>query len=680
MDAATPTPEPTEDSSDENPLDLSVDDGTATLSLERVDSPPKLSAEPDPAAAAASPTPPPVPDEPEESPGEIDLDKLSAFADTVARTHGIGGLRQLERELRENFPATTNLDKATELIRERAASVDVVPKSFDLPPEFIGGYEEAILGASMVLRQSENNPELALALATGPLARTVERFERAGLSPMQLVDLVVHLFAGEAVFRNGSTPPANPGFIGFVSRLVALLDQDHDSPADSLFTTRVNLVTWYAQAEDRQCLRHAARLGLDALRHVVEGGSLEPAAARVLQQLANNLAGWLPELSRVASRTETLPKNFGKHLNALHALATIAHLIEESSPKSAEVLEPITSMGLRIDEKLAGPAVQALMFMTNIPVAWYWLCDLFDEGQVGGSIAGKLEPGWYRSSVLTMLSAVMRSRFSRDRDIRNVPASLFNLGVQVIRIGKSEGTEASLPLRILTNGFGLWWALMKGKSLRHSVDEMSAGDCLVNLFGALNEWSNNKRVGSPDLPSGLRTVVDVLHPLMNKEDQYRVGNSYKQIYEEDVRSAPRAGSEELARTVTAVLTMFLDGLEGNQGESPDVLHEHLKQDKDFCRHLLGALAGAFAHIDRAAGKSRIGDAVMGWLAVAEALATRALNCDLKPVTALIPVTLDGWYVEEIKDDVRVPLPEKDAPYLSRTLRDVALMREVFGLG
>lgn len=546
-------------------------------------------------ATQPSPTPPPTTNE------EVDeivdrvfskvADQAGATSETTApAASGDEATHALEGEVLppEEDPEENESDMRDALrealmaaFAERGASGPAARSSASadgifIPETFVGGYEEIALQGMMLLKRYPGNAALALRVATGPLADALERLHFEGHSPEQQVDILVHLFAGEKVYAGGgSDPTCNEGFLAFMARLRALMrTQPEEERGRGYLESLTNLVTWYGRSHSRTCLACAVDLGLEVLQAAlqperIEGENVE----RYVYLLANNLAGWLDDLLPNKGDDDLKRGDRGRDLNAIHAVATVAHLRREKGGRQDQETRAqavFAAFSLTLPER-SNPyrLAQALIFMARIQPAWRLLCpafagthDLFRpmSPKEHAKDAGLNHPR-YLTAVLAAMAAAQRAALMDQSDSDEAVSGLFNLGVDMLSHARSSGNrEGVTPLRILSNGLGLWWALLRGKDINQALTEFHGGDCAVNFFGALTDTSRSR---DGDIEDALSRLGRALHALLQQRGQHtdamRLGRSYQEIFGVEVGAATTTTLAQLQEDLLAVLRYCLAG-------------------------------------------------------------------------------------------------------------------------
>lgn len=622
----------------------------------------------------------PAADTPEEEPQDMAESDIAAELEKlimdIYEEAGQPGIEALRREIAKQPSILPLFDG---LVQKQGIS----PNIADAPiAPFSGSYEEVALQGTMALRQHSMDARYlyALRIAVGPLAEAVQRFEDAGYSPERQVDLLVHLFAGEPVYRRGR-PSCNDQFREFMARLRALLaSQTEGRDALGFMETQVNLITWYGSSQKdpqkERCLACGVELGLELLRRMVAttstAGGKNAQAARMLERTANSLAGWLDDLMVHRGDEEKMAKGPGAQLNALHALATVASLWQESGVAWDEPASKLlTALGCRAEIANAGGMARAFLFMANIPPAWRFLSPLFSPQDIPD-----LSPR-YRTAVLAFISAVMRARFNTHKDADDIPAALFNVGVDVTLLTRSTGgLSRGVRLRILANGLGLWWALSRARDEGSVVGRLHGGDCTVNLFGALTDLASDDLI--PILKQ-VRALGDALHSRLEENDRFRLENSYREILE----TQPSKAVLNLAETAASVADM-LQSLIARWTNDKLLIADLPKMiESDFASVAAQCLSWAFRHLDKDISHSAYDRTIEMWIQVANRLIEISQSGDQYNFWKddIIPVDPSAWgLVESAKcDGVDYKSIAVGPHFLSETLRDRELMQGVFGL-
>lgn len=442
-----------------------------------------------------------------------------------------------------------------------------------LPDTFQGGHEEVAIQGLMALKPYPGNARRALRVAKGPLANAMQRLAFEGHSPEHMVDVIIHVFAGEKVYASGDSRPAcSPQFLEFMARLRALLaTQPAEERSASFMETQTNLVTWYGGTGARRCQVCAVDLGLEVLHDGLtsewsRGGRVP--VERYVHLLANNLAGWLDDLIPFKGDEDRRRGDRARSLNAIHAVASVAHLRRDRNDdkrdkeKAAAVLK---AFGL--DESHFGEQpqrlAQALAFMSRVQPAWRLLCGEFAPMQEyftplpdAPGIHTEGNHPRYLTAIMAALAAPLRAALASREDSDEAVSALFNLGVDLVRHAKATGNPSSVnPIRILCNGLGLWWALLRAESDEQAIVEFHGGSCAVNLFGALTE---SECVRTEAIQGVLRPLGQALHALIRGHekpaDAERLRNSYQELFGKEASIAPlRTQRTQIQTWLLAVL-------------------------------------------------------------------------------------------------------------------------------
>lgn len=388
----------------------------------------------------------------------------------------------------------------------------------------------------------------------------------------------------------------------------------------------------------------------------------------MLQQIANNAAGWLSMLLGFRGDEDAMDKKTdqAKQINVLHALACVAFLRQESgqdwNEKAAQVFGYLNA---EVAKEKAGSMARAFLLMGNVPAAWRILADLFtSEDGLFGTASRRL-----RTAILALISALMRARFNYPKDHDEIAQALFNLGVDInIHSRKTADPTKYVPLRILANALGLWWALMRARNEAEAIGPFHGGDCAVNLFGALTESPMQTLRSQHE--EAIRLLGDAIHTEMRGGvDAIRVGNSYEEMFGEEPRSATLE-RKSAAATLAGLIEAFLKSRGFNFNDKGDL---QTRLNESFEATTAEIMHWAFSQIETGVYQS----CLAGWVAVAKKLVALSEEQSYESFKGKIPTSLQGFgiigYTCERIDE---PL---DTHYLSRTLRDRDLMRGVFGL-
>lgn len=564
---------------------------------------------------------------------------------------------QLERQI-EAIIRKLNLDQGGKIVVS------------GLPERLTGSFEEVALQATMLLKQHVGNARYAQALAAGPLAAALEEMENMGLARDRQVDLMIHAFAGEPVYHDsGTQPPCTKQFCQFLARLCALvLSEISEQPTPGQLETLVNLTTWYGQAKETACRACGTELALETLPHFYTLREEPARVAKMMQQLTNNAAGWLSDLLGFRGDEETMDRKTDQAgwLNTLHALGCVAFLHQETGDAwNEKAKEVFNYLDVDADEKVAGSMARAFLYMSNIPTAWRILGRLFPmaDGQFADATRR------LRTAVLALISALMRARFNPRKDHDEISQALFNLGVDInIHSRKLTESDQYLPLRILANTLGLWWALMRANDEGQAIGPFHGGDCAVNLFGALTEKAMESLCGAHE--QSIRSLGDVIHGQMaGNVDALRLSNSYKEMFNEEPRAGAILRRQEAAQALAGLLSAFLADWKCDEASD---LHQRL--DAAYEETTAKIMNWAFSRTK--GGENVYRACLAGWLAVAGGVVELATASDYAAFQGQIPDSLEGWGVKSDCERSEVPL---DIHTLSHTLRDTDLMRGVFGL-
>ena len=644
------------------------------------------------------------------------------FAATY-REYGDDGVRLLRAKLLDDFASESTdsewfekqIDDIVSNIKRQSGMVNVRHYP-NLPKDFKGGFQEVALQTSMLLSENANNPDFALALSCGPLAESVKELENGGLSAEKQVDLMVHAFAGDPVYKNGRVPPCNDGFRQFMARLVLLIRKDIKVKASpGQLETVINLATWYAQTDEKKCLAAGAGFSLESLDLFLNCDEQTQRVAHLLSRLTNNASGALADVLGFRGDEDKMESNpvQAMQLNALHALGTVAKVRSvDSAPWNANAVKVFEALGAKVDESKAGDMARAFIFMSNIPSSWRVL----NPGLFGETLAdnGRYAPR-LRTAALALISAMVRARFNEPKDGDEIASALFNLGVDLNHYGNTRPKAADhVFLRSLANALGLWWALTKAETDEQALGAFNGGDCAVNLFGGLTETSFSElRRSKGDL---IRRIGNAIQPYLSGQDGFRMQKSFRLMFDSDpVRVA--FNREEIAKDVGRLIHEIekLAGVIGSVTNEDALLQ---KLEADLVPVAADMLKQAFLKLpvgkdDKSAPEDKDATSALfqGWFSVAEKvvdLASRNNYDDFasgvefvvrtktqavesgqndKPggketaeateqTFELIPRTLQGWGVGY--DEVKIT-ENDDGHLLSNTLSDRNLMAQVFGL-
>lgn len=655
---------------------------------------------------------------------ETRRDILTAMekANDLLGTAGLAQLRQLIRQ------RGTPSNLATfESFRSRFDSDGTAGAPADAKP-LSGGQEEVALQGSMVLREHPNDPVFAHQFAVGPLAATVARLETQGATAEQLVDLLIHWFAVEPVYRNGRRPPSNASFREVLNRLRAMLMQDTSGQAPAAagsaarlvvtpgrLETYTNLATWFGMGEGDEaaaCKLCAIAFGLETLPAYLQMRADPGRVGRMLAQLANNVSGWLSDELGFKRNEDIMSNTGGALLNNLHALATVAHLRQTHSGQWNEAAAALfAAVGAKADSRLNDSALdgdtstdthwesaaRAMLFMSNIPSAWRVPGLVLLDNTVRPInpppqiFADNNTNARFRTAVLAGMSAVVRARFNPAKDANEISSALFNLGVDMMLMRRaSADIQHSTVLRMVTNALGLFWALDQGRDERQALESLNGADCAVNMMGALADAEMRDELLRDRAHLALvREIAEALLSGCRRARMQlavaRLSGSFTTIFGQD--ETPASVDFARRRFLPQLCTLMAVVINNRESPNPlgDLLADPLKLQTalqtDFAATCARCLKWSFDQL-REGNHTRVasgfGEASAWWLDVTRTLTALSTEPDYRvfEVAGAVPTDLADWKIERAAESYDQAV---DKRLLSRTLADRRLMAGFFGL-
>lgn len=719
-------------SASDKPRDFSADIASVVEAAFPAPSPSDTSAttpEPRPPAQQASASPAPTaPAAAPEAPAAQEFPALIALMQEVLDEHGHAGLEQLRQAIEHEAPSDQRIPmlQAFERLRHvlkprrRNASQQAAP---DERKAIRGGFSEIALEGSITLRDRPGDANFSLRYTLSRLAPTIERLEQrsSDIRTEQLVDLIVHWFAGESVYAGGQPPEATPEFREVLNRLRAMLMQaasleagpdGQPAPSLGLLETVTNVITWFGMAkgdsdQEAACRLCASAFSLESIQLFLRARGDSARMGRMLSQLANNAAGWISDELGLRQDEDRAEARKAAQLNTLHALGTVAHLRQVHSGRWNEDAKNLFhALGAAPAEASADDAAvpqlpaaerwtfaaRAMLFMSNIPSAWRDPGEILarERSHMPHPFEAENANARFRTAVLAALSAVVRAQFNAPQDADEVPSALFNLGVDVMSMKRATaGLRGGAMLRILTNGMGLIWALSKAKDNASFLNALHGGDCAVNFFGAMadrevRDFSTEKGTDVLLRPM-LEAVLAEARRLGLTLMRARVEGSFRTLFgaDEPPRDALMDRAVMSSRCI-ALLVMVLQRWRGEHGEVADLCEseEALTRALDgpnFAITCARCLRWGFDGLVTEQGKRGASAAFSAtstwWTTVAWRLSELSLADDYGAFADRIPSRLSDWGIEDEAEAYQGPV---SANLLSTTLSDEQLMARFFG--
>lgn len=650
---------------------------------------------------------------------------LLGVMEMVRNLDGEAGLDRLRQAIEKNAPAEQRAEALSTFDRMRPTLRGPStgrPSAASLGDRraMRGGFEEVALEGSITLRDHPADPDFALQYTVSQLAPTIERLELKGskTSPEQLVSLVVHWFAGEPVYARGRRPTASPQFREVLNRLRALLlDAAHrqmraessSSPALALLETVTNVITWYGMAsgepeEEAAAQLSATAFALESLDMFLHASGDPARVGRMLSQLANNASGWISQTLGLSRDEDLAPAETAAQLNTLHSLGTVAHLRQPHSgawnDRARLLFEALgvsadLSGDVGIPEELRWTyAARAMLFMSNIPSAWREVGAVLQDlrAEMPTPFSSPKACTRYRTAVLAGLSAVVRAQFNPPQNADEITAALFNMGVDVLTMKRTfPDLQGSAVLRILANGLGLVWALAQDEDGPTLLDDLNAGDCAVNFFGALADAEVRDFAQERDTARVLRPLLEAFisegrQPARLASNmsvmRARLEGSFGVLFGQDESPRPVAFDRlQLRSQCVKVLHIALNrwGTEGDGLSDLRASVESLGHAlDDFAITCARCLRWGFNRLRSEDGDGHSPTFVpmaTWWTRIAWRLGRLSREADYEAFIGQVPTNFDAWGIDVVAEAYRDDI----GPHLlSTTLGDARLMAPFFG--
>ncbi|MBF0109193.1 MAG: hypothetical protein HQL76_08465 [Magnetococcales bacterium] len=371
---------------------------------------------------------------------------------------------------------------------------------------FLGTPEEVMLRVGMAISQMKGNWSQMVNLLQGPIADTLDRWERDDVgSTERRLDLVLVTLVQ---FR---APFDEPLVVKILSGLRTWLMKVPASEWDAgLLSTWGSFGDVFSRSESAVMeggyYYHELLSGMvksEDARTRIPGLKLEDGWCRhAIHVQLNNLCGRLATVAR--GKDSLLEEDTLAMLNTLHSTSVV--LATRRSIANIESLSQVMQTLFGTDNP-GGEVAETVSRMLNNSAAW-----LNCSGRLSGCVSQSKHD---RLGFLSILSGLVRPALVNVDDYDDITASFFNASINYSRIGNASEIEW---MQATVAGIGFWWALeLGGDNLEYALQQLNGLDCAVNCLGSLAALEAEAPVNDPAL--SLMVTVLVRHEeAMGRQD------------------------------------------------------------------------------------------------------------------------------------------------------------------